>query len=282
MVAEVVEQRGEWEAGVAASERTRSGERRAHKSRRAWKVFVGRRFRGPSPRTRRPLGGRHGTSLKGFAAPIRLGVRAAPAKYSQSPPNAALCNSWWSRYCPRRPTRHRRDRQTSRARPGRQWRHGPRMRQYLNRKGQPCIAATRSGDFVGSTSSKLLTVAQGDVTSEASLNALIKPKALAPSSMPRRLLASPNSKSRPTQKRSTRTAWSRAARCASRMRCRVWSSSRRVESPSRHQPSTSFSTLRRMGSWTRRLAARMRCAVCTRSRAWPMRALATRLYDLAA
>ena len=45
-------------------------------------------------------------------------------------------------------------------------------------KGQPCIAATRSGDFVGSTSSKLLTVAQGDVTSEASLNALIKPKSL--------------------------------------------------------------------------------------------------------
>ena len=43
---------------------------------------------------------------------------------------------------------------------------------YLQKKGRPCIAATRTGEFVGDAS-KLVTVAKGDVTSLASLEGLI-------------------------------------------------------------------------------------------------------------
>jgi len=45
-------------------------------------------------------------------------------------------------------------------------------------RGRPCIAATRTGDFIGDASSKLLQVARGDVTSQASLRELIKPSSL--------------------------------------------------------------------------------------------------------
>mmetsp|Transcript_22424 Transcript_22424/g.67306 ORF Transcript_22424/g.67306 Transcript_22424/m.67306 type:complete len:156 (+) Transcript_22424:173-640(+) len=44
---------------------------------------------------------------------------------------------------------------------------------YLAAQGRPCVAATRSGDFVGDASSKFVTVAKGDVTSAESLSALI-------------------------------------------------------------------------------------------------------------
>jgi len=43
---------------------------------------------------------------------------------------------------------------------------------YLQKKGRPCIAATRTGEFVGEAN-KLVTVAKGDVTSLASLEGLI-------------------------------------------------------------------------------------------------------------
>ena len=43
---------------------------------------------------------------------------------------------------------------------------------YLQKKGRPCVAATRTGEFVGDAS-KLVTVAKGDVTSLASLEPLI-------------------------------------------------------------------------------------------------------------
>ena len=43
---------------------------------------------------------------------------------------------------------------------------------YLQKKGRPCVAATRTGEFVGEAS-KLVTVAKGDVTSLASLEPLI-------------------------------------------------------------------------------------------------------------
>jgi len=49
---------------------------------------------------------------------------------------------------------------------------------YLLAHGRPCIAATRTGDFVGVTSSALLTVAKGDVTDSASLHRLITPDSL--------------------------------------------------------------------------------------------------------
>ena len=42
----------------------------------------------------------------------------------------------------------------------------------MQKKGRPCVAATRTGDFVGDAS-KLVTVAKGDVTSLASLEGLI-------------------------------------------------------------------------------------------------------------
>lgn len=45
---------------------------------------------------------------------------------------------------------------------------------YLVAQGRPCIAATRTGDFVGPTS-PLVTVAKGDVTSSADLKSLITP-----------------------------------------------------------------------------------------------------------
>ena len=47
---------------------------------------------------------------------------------------------------------------------------------YLLAQGRPCIAATRTGAF-DAPSSPLLTVVQGDVTSAASLGALITPEA---------------------------------------------------------------------------------------------------------
>ena len=43
---------------------------------------------------------------------------------------------------------------------------------YLQKKGRSCVAATRTGEFVGEAS-KLVTVAKGDVTSLASLEPLI-------------------------------------------------------------------------------------------------------------
>ncbi len=43
---------------------------------------------------------------------------------------------------------------------------------YLQKKGRPCVAATRTGEFVGDAS-KLVTVAKGDVTDAASLESLI-------------------------------------------------------------------------------------------------------------
>ena len=43
---------------------------------------------------------------------------------------------------------------------------------YLQKKGRPCVAATRTGEFVGEAN-KLVTVAKGDVTSLASLEPLI-------------------------------------------------------------------------------------------------------------
>ena len=43
---------------------------------------------------------------------------------------------------------------------------------YLQKKGRPCVAATRTGDFFGDAS-KLVTVAKGDVTDAASLEPLI-------------------------------------------------------------------------------------------------------------
>ena len=43
---------------------------------------------------------------------------------------------------------------------------------YLQKKGRPCVAATRTGEFVGDAS-KLVTVAKGDVTSLPSLESLI-------------------------------------------------------------------------------------------------------------
>ena len=43
---------------------------------------------------------------------------------------------------------------------------------YLQKKGRPCVAATRTGEFVGDAS-KLVTVAKGDVTDAASLEPLI-------------------------------------------------------------------------------------------------------------
>mmetsp|Transcript_17372 Transcript_17372/g.54016 ORF Transcript_17372/g.54016 Transcript_17372/m.54016 type:complete len:297 (-) Transcript_17372:14-904(-) len=43
---------------------------------------------------------------------------------------------------------------------------------YLQKKGRPCVAATRTGEFVGDAS-KLVTVAKGDVTDAASLASLI-------------------------------------------------------------------------------------------------------------
>ena len=43
---------------------------------------------------------------------------------------------------------------------------------YLQKKGRPCVAATRTGEFVGDAS-KLVTVAKGDVTSLESLEPLI-------------------------------------------------------------------------------------------------------------
>ena len=43
---------------------------------------------------------------------------------------------------------------------------------YLQKKGRPCVAATRTGEFLGEAS-KLVTVAKGDVTSLASLGSLI-------------------------------------------------------------------------------------------------------------
>ena len=42
----------------------------------------------------------------------------------------------------------------------------------MQKKGRPCVAATRTGDFVGDAS-KLVTVAKGDVTDAASLASLI-------------------------------------------------------------------------------------------------------------
>ena len=48
---------------------------------------------------------------------------------------------------------------------------------YLVSQGLPVIAATRSGDFAGATS-KLVTVAKGDVTSKESLAELIQPGSL--------------------------------------------------------------------------------------------------------
>lgn len=44
---------------------------------------------------------------------------------------------------------------------------------YLASKGISCVAATRSGDFVGDASSKLVSVARGDVTDPPSLASLI-------------------------------------------------------------------------------------------------------------
>jgi len=44
---------------------------------------------------------------------------------------------------------------------------------YLVGKGRPCVAATRTGDFVGDSSSSLVSVAKGDVTSRESLSSLI-------------------------------------------------------------------------------------------------------------
>ena len=46
---------------------------------------------------------------------------------------------------------------------------------YLVAQGRPCVAATRTGDYVGPTS-PLVTVAKGDVTSSADLKALITPQ----------------------------------------------------------------------------------------------------------
>ena len=43
---------------------------------------------------------------------------------------------------------------------------------YLQKKGRPCVAATRTGEFVGEAN-KLVTVAKGDVSSLASLEPLI-------------------------------------------------------------------------------------------------------------
>ena len=43
---------------------------------------------------------------------------------------------------------------------------------YLQKKGRPCVAATRTGEFVGEAN-KLVTVAKGDVTDAASLASLI-------------------------------------------------------------------------------------------------------------
>ena len=43
---------------------------------------------------------------------------------------------------------------------------------YLQKKGRPCIAATRTGEFVGEAN-KFVTVAKGDVTDAASLEPLI-------------------------------------------------------------------------------------------------------------
>ena len=43
---------------------------------------------------------------------------------------------------------------------------------YLQKKGRPCIAATRTGEFVGEAN-KFVTVAKGDVTDAASLASLI-------------------------------------------------------------------------------------------------------------
>ena len=45
-------------------------------------------------------------------------------------------------------------------------------------KGRSCIAATRTGEYFGDTSSKLLTVAKGDVTSLDDMRALIQPGGL--------------------------------------------------------------------------------------------------------
>ena len=42
----------------------------------------------------------------------------------------------------------------------------------MQKKGRPCVAATRTGEFVGDAS-KLVTVAKGDVTDAASLEPLI-------------------------------------------------------------------------------------------------------------
>lgn len=51
---------------------------------------------------------------------------------------------------------------------------------YLLARGRPCIAATRTGEYAGASSSPsaLLTVAMGDVTDSASLRQLIKPNTL--------------------------------------------------------------------------------------------------------
>ena len=49
---------------------------------------------------------------------------------------------------------------------------------YLLAQKRPCIAATRTGEFVGDASSSLLTVARGDVTSLADMKALIQPDML--------------------------------------------------------------------------------------------------------